>query len=222
VSTIVLVDVSDSVSDKQLEASKRYVDSLVEATGDGNLQLVTFAEKPVVASRKDDDGKLSSAVRRHVGAGAGTDTQAAMQLAYGLYPDGYLPRMVIVSDGNQTVGDIAVEAYRARELGVKVSWRTFDQDKTSEIRVVGLTAPDDLKVGQPYEVTAEVWSTEPQMATLTLQQDEFANPLEPSKRVELREGKNLVKFKSDAKRAGDLPAAAREVERTPRRRTTRR
>jgi hypothetical protein len=33
-----------------------------------------------------------------------------MQLAYGLYPDGYLPRMVIVSDGNQTVGDVAVEA----------------------------------------------------------------------------------------------------------------
>ena len=61
-----------------------------------------------------------------------------MQLAYGLYPDGYLPRMVIVTDGNQTQGDVAVEAYRAKELGVKVSWRTFNQDKTSEVRVVGV------------------------------------------------------------------------------------
>jgi Ca-activated chloride channel family protein len=201
VSTVVLIDVSDSVSDKQLDAAKKYVDSLAEAGGDGNLQLITFAEKPTVG-RPEGNQKLSELIKRHSGAGAGTDTQAAMQLAYGLYPEGYLPRLVIVSDGNQTVGDLAVEAYRAKDLGVKVSWRTFDQDKTSEIRVVGLTAPEDLKVGQPFEVTAEVWSTEPQTATLSLMQDEFANPLEGSKRVELREGKNLVKFKSDAKRAG--------------------
>src|SRR5262249_35469912 len=175
--------------------------SLESTQGTGALQLVTFAEKPTVA-RKPDNEKLSAAVQRHAGAGAGTDTQAAMQLAYGLYPDGYLPRMVIVSDGNQTQGDVAVEAYRARELGVKVSWHTFDQDKTSEVRVVGVTVPDDIKVGQPFDVTGEVWSTEKQTVTLSLQQDEFPNPLEPSKTLELREGKNLVKFKSDAKHAG--------------------
>ncbi|HEU4733669.1 MAG TPA: VWA domain-containing protein [Kofleriaceae bacterium] len=201
VATVALVDVSDSVSDKQLAAARAYVDSLEAAAGEGNLQLVTFAEKPVVR-RKQDGKQLSASIERHPGAGAGTDTQAAMQLGYGLYPDGYVPRMVIVSDGNQTQGDVAVEAYRAKELGVHVSWRTFDQDKTSEIRVVGVTVPDEIKVGQPYDVTAEVWSTEPQRATLALQQDEFPNGLEPLKEVELREGKNLVKFKSEAKHAG--------------------
>jgi uncharacterized membrane protein len=201
VATVVLVDVSDSVSDKQLAAARDYVNTLEAAAGEGNLQLVTFAEKPTTA-RKQDGKPLSASIDRHTGGGAGTDTQAAMQLGYGLYPDGFVPRMVIVSDGNQTEGDVAVEAYRAKELGVRVSWRTFDQDKTSEIRVVGVTVPDDIKVGQPYEVTAEVWSTEPQRATLALQQDEFPNGLEPIKQVELREGKNLVKFKSDAKHAG--------------------
>jgi Mg-chelatase subunit ChlD len=204
VATIALVDVSDSVSDKQLAAARGYIDALAAASGEGdggNLQLITFAEQPT-AVRKPDGRPLSSAIARHVGGGAGTDTQAAMQLAYGMYPDGYIPRMVIISDGNQTQGDVAVEAYRAKELGVRVSWRTFDQDKTSEIRVVGVTVPDDLKVGQPYDVTAEVWSTEAQKVTLALQQDEFPNGLEPVKDVELREGKNLVKFKSDAKHAG--------------------
>jgi Mg-chelatase subunit ChlD len=201
VSTVMLVDVSDSVSDKQLEAAKKYVDDFEAKQGDGNLQLVTFAEKPTVV-RREDGKALSAGIKRHTGAGAGTDVQSAMQLAYGLYPDGYLPRMVMVTDGNQTAGDAAVEAYRAKELGVKVSWRTFDQDKTSEVRVVGVTVPEDIKVGQPYEVTAEVWSTEKQNVTLALQQDEFPNPLEPQKTLELREGKNLIKFKSDAKHAG--------------------
>jgi Mg-chelatase subunit ChlD len=198
---VLLVDVSDSVSDKQLDAAKKYVDEFESSVGDGNLQLITFAEKPAVV-RKDGDQPLSAAVKRHVGGGAGTDVQSAMQLAYGLYPDGYLPRMVLVTDGNQTAGDAAVEAYRAKELGVKVSWRTFDQDKQAEVRVVGVTVPDDIKVGQPYEVTAEVWSTEAQNVTLSLQQDEFPNPLDPVKQVALREGKNLIKFKSDAKHAG--------------------
>ena len=201
VATVALVDVSDSISDKQLAAAKQYIDQLEDSEGSGNLQVITFAEKPRVV-RAPDQGKLSAAIERHPSGGAGTDIQAAMQLAYGIYPSGYIQRMVVISDGNQTQGDAAVEAYRAKELGVKVSWHTFDQDKTAEVRVVGLTVPDDLKVGQPYEVTAEVWSTEAQKATLSLQQDEFPNGLEPSKDVELREGKNLIKFKSDAKHAG--------------------
>ncbi len=203
VSTVVLVDVSDSISDRQLSAAKDYVDQIEaqEKTGDGNLQLITFAEKPT-AVRKPEGQKLSAAIARHAGAGAGTDIQAAMQLAYGLFPDGYLPRIVIVTDGNQTEGDAAVEAYRAHDLHVPVSWRTFDQDKTAEVRVVGVTVPDDIKVGQPFDVTAEVWSTEKQNVTLALQQDEFPNGLEPQKTLELHEGKNIIKFKSDAKRAG--------------------
>jgi Mg-chelatase subunit ChlD len=198
VATVVLVDVSDSVSDKQLDAARAYLADIAAAQGDGSLQVIGFAEKPAVV--RASGGKFE--IKRHVGAGAGTDVQAAMQLGYGLFPDGYLPRMIVVTDGNETSGDIAVESYRAKDLGVRVSWRTFDQDKTSEIRVIGLTLPDDVKVGQPFEVTAEVWSTEAQHATMTLTQDDFPNPLDPTKSVDLREGKNLVKFKSEAKRAG--------------------
>ena len=200
VSTIVLVDVSDSISDKQLAASKHFVNELATTEGQGNLQVITFAEQPTVA--RATTGGLAAAIQRHANGGAGTDIQSAMQLAYGLFPQGFVPHLVVISDGNQTEGDIAVEAYRAKDLGVKVSWKNFEADPTSEVRVVGVTTPDEIKVGQPFDVTAEVWSTERQTVTLALQQDEFPNGLEGSKIVELREGKNLVKFKSEAKRAG--------------------
>ena len=87
VATVVLVDVSDSISDKQLAAAKAYVDDLEKSEGAGNLQLITFAEKPLVV-RKSSGKPLSAAIARHAGAGAGTDTQAAMQLGYGIFPDG--------------------------------------------------------------------------------------------------------------------------------------
>ena len=203
VATVVLVDVSDSVSDAQLAAARKYVGELDAAGGDDTwMSVITFAEKPQVA--KKDEGAF--VITRHVtGAargGAGTDIQAAMQLAYGLFPAGHLPRMVLVTDGNQTAGDLVSEAYRAKDMEVKVSWKTFAEDQVKEIRVVGLGLPDEIKVGQPFEVTAEVWSTHAEKVTLNLRQDEFPNPLEPSKEVELREGVNRIAFKAEAKRAG--------------------
>jgi len=54
VATIVLVDVSDSVSDKQLAAARGYVDQLAAASGEGNLQLITFAEQPIAVPRSTE------------------------------------------------------------------------------------------------------------------------------------------------------------------------
>jgi Ca-activated chloride channel homolog len=211
VATVVLVDVSESVSDPQLAAARSYVDELEKVKGRGWISVITFAEKPRVAKRE----RGHFVVERHHataipgkpttasgGGGAGTDVQSAIQLGYGLYPSGYLPRMVIVSDGNQTRGDLLSEAYRAKDMGVRLSWRTFAQDQVQEIRVVGLHVPDEIKVGQPFEITAEVWSTHAETVTLSLRQDEFPNALEPSKSVDLHEGVNRVAWKSEAKRAG--------------------
>ncbi len=238
VATVLLVDVSESVSDGQLSRAREYARSLAEARDPRDrLYVVTFAERPRLVSAiggdaadvfggasgggTDGDGAsggggdgsaadgnagadddFASALVRHRGANAGTDIQAALQLAYGLLPAGYLPRLVVVSDGNQTRGDILAESYRAAELGVRMSWRNFGDERNEEIRVVGLQVPDEVKVGAPFEVTAEVWSTHDDEVTLTLNQDAFPNPLDPRKTVTLREGINRVKFKTQAQRAG--------------------
>lgn len=196
VATVVVVDVSDSVSDAQLAAARDYLAKLEAARGEGDsFQVVSFAEKPRVV-RKGADGAWP--VARHDGEGAGTDIQAAMQLAYGLYPPDHLPRMVIVSDGNQTGGDLLTESYRALEMGVKVSWENFPDDQVKEIRVVGLSVPDEVKEGQPFEVTAEVWSTHADTATLVLKREASLDPPD-TKEVQLQEGVNRIKFKTEVK-----------------------
>ena len=199
VATVVLVDVSDSVTDAQLEEARRYLKTFQDARREQDrLYVVSFAERPRVV-RTDRGEELA----RHEGEGAGTNLQAAMQLAYGLYPDGHLPRMVLVTDGNQTAGDVLVESYRAAELGVKVSWRAFEPERRPEVQILGLSLPDEVKVGQPFQVTAQVWSTHDQEITLALSQDEFPNGREPRKTVKLEAGrKTKVTFTSEAKRAG--------------------
>jgi len=198
VATVVLVDVSESVSDKQLDEAVAYVADIAKAKSeDDKLYVVTFAERPRLV--REEKGET---IERHAKRSAATNIQVAMQFAYGLFPDGYLPRVVIISDGNETGGDLLVESYRAEELGVRVSWQVFATDRVKEIRIASLRLPDEIKVGAPFEVKAEIWSTHEEEITLRLQQDDFPNGLEPSKRVKLHAGMNLVKFKSQAKRAG--------------------
>ena len=198
VANVVLVDVSESVSDRQLDAARTYIASLAKAKAeDDKLYVITFAERPRLVRGNDP-----LAVARHPGAGAGTNIQAAVQLAYGLFPNGYLPRMLVISDGNQTGGDVFVESYRAEEFGVRLSWQSFPENKVEEIRVVALHIPDEIKVGAPFNVVGEIWSTHEEQVTLALYQDEFPNGLDPRQTVKLHEGVNRVTFKSQAKRAG--------------------
>jgi Ca-activated chloride channel family protein len=201
VATVILCDVSPSITDKQLAAAQKYVDDAFRARkGDDQLFVVSFAERPrTLTSATPGKAPL---LTRHEGELAGTDIQAALQLAYGLYPPGYLPRAVVVSDGNQTSGDVLAEAYKAHEFGVKVSWQVFDADRAKEIRVVALHLPDEVKVGAPFEIVGEVWSTHDEQVTLNLRQDDFPNGLEPSKTVQLHEGVNRIPFKTEAKAAG--------------------
>jgi Mg-chelatase subunit ChlD len=200
VATVLLADVSESISDKQLAAAQAFVDqAFAERRGDDSLSVVTFAERPRVVRPVDGHAPR---LLRHAGAGAGTDLAAALQLAYGLYPPGTLPRAVILSDGNQTSGDLLAEAYQAHDFGVRVSWKVFAADPHRELRAAALRLPDHLKVGAPFDVSAEVWSTGTAEATLSLQQDDFPNPLDPRKTVTLHEGVNRVSFKSEARAAG--------------------
>jgi uncharacterized membrane protein len=200
VATVVLVDVSQSISDKQLAAAQKYVDDAWAARKDKDqLQVISFAERPRTLAAKE--GKAPR-LARHEGEGKGTDIQAALQLAYGLYPPGYLPRAVVISDGNQTTGDVLTEAYKAQEFGVRVSWQVFESDQQKEIRVVSVRLPDEIKVGAPFEVVGEIWSTHAEEVVVSLRQDDFPNGLEPVKTVQLHEGVNRVTFKSEAKNAG--------------------
>jgi uncharacterized membrane protein len=201
VATVILADVSESISDKQLAAEQAYIDEVFAArTPKDLLHVVTFAERPTVV-RATQDGRAPR-IARHPQGGAATDIQRALQLAYGLYPPGYLPRAVILSDGNQTSGDLLAEAGKARDFGVRVSWKVFPEDARREIRAVAIHLPEKINVGAPFEVTGEIWSTGDESATVTLQQDDFPNLLEPAKTVTLHEGVNRVPFKSEAKAAG--------------------
>ena len=217
VCTVYLVDVSESVPDAALEDARAEIQKGLDARPeDGLVRIISFARRPRVVPLADG-AKQAPAIERHealgdaskarLGLGAATDVASAMQLAYGLYPAGYLRRAVILSDGVQTDGDMLAEANRARQFGVKVFAIPYRRPVPGEVAVRDLRVPDKVRVGEPFQLHAQVFSSRPQSVKATLKQGEAINGLDGVRTVELKAGDNDVAFKSVVRVAGEVTYA---------------
>jgi len=216
IAAIVLVDVSDSVSDEALGDAAKVVDeALRRKRKDDVVKVVTFAQRPRLVESEDAEGaSVSPKLERHKeregssetkgGAGAGSNLQAALQLAYGLYPPGYLRRAVLVSDGVETDGDILAEANRAKEHGVQLSTVPYRREPPPEVAVRELLLPERVKVGETFEVKADVFATRATKARAKLFQGATLNGLDGVRELDLKPGPNSVVFKSVVRLPGEV------------------
>jgi uncharacterized membrane protein len=215
VATVYLVDVSDSVPDEALEDAQTLVDEAYTLKeGDDLVRIVTFAVRPrLLEPETDEGGDKPPRLQRHaVVEGAdnpngGSNLQAALQLAYGLYPPGYLRRAVLVSDGLQTDGDVLAEANRAAEHGVKLHTIAYKRPPPAEVAVRALDMPERVKVGETFEIKADVYASRKTKAKARLYQGETLNGLDGIKDLELEPGANEVVFKSVVRVPGEVTYA---------------
>lgn len=223
--TVYLVDVSESVPDAAIEDARvEITKALEEKPSDALVRVVTFAKRPRVVPLSDD-AKEAPALERHdvvaddpnrkastgaptrTGLGAATDLASALQLAYGQYPAGYLRRAVILSDGVQTDGDLLAEANRAKAFGVRIFTTPYHRPVPGEVAVRDLRVPDKVRVGEPFNLHANIFSSRAQKVRATLKQGEAINGLDGVRAVDLSPGDNDVTFKSVVRVAGDVTYA---------------
>jgi Mg-chelatase subunit ChlD len=212
VCTAYLVDVSDSVPDLALADARAAVQAALDAKDpDARIRVITFAKRPRVVALADD-AKEAPEIARHdasrgaerLGLGSATDIASAMQLAYGLYPAGYLRRAVILSDGVETDGDMLAEANRAKELGVKVFVVPYKRAVPGEVAVREISGPDRVHVDEPFLLHAKVFSTRAEKVRFVLKQGEAINGLDGVRSVDLAPGENDIAWKSIVRVPGEV------------------
>lgn len=217
VCTVFLVDVSDSVQDASIEDARKVVEQALQAKKKDDLvRLVTFARRPRLVALEDKDGKLivpPVGKLRHetpdepkdpVDPGAGSDLQAALQLAYGVFPPGYLKHAVLMSDGVETDGDVLAEANRARGFGVKLYAVPYRRPPPGEVALKTLHLPDKVDIGQPFDITADIYASRSEKAHARLYQGVTLNGLDSVRDLDLKPGNNEIKFKSVVRVGGPV------------------
>jgi Ca-activated chloride channel homolog len=221
VASVFCIDVSDSVQDPAIEQARRWVEEAVaKKRTDDVIKVISFAERPRLLELDASSdklelppvaelrhGKAQAGGKTHGKASAATNIQAALELAYGVLPAGYLKRVVVLSDGVETQGNVLAEANRARQFGVKVFSVPYRQPPPGEVAVRELHVPDKVDVGQAFDVTASVYSSRSTKARARLYKGETLNGLDGVREVELTPGENELKFQSVVRVGGEVSYA---------------
>lgn len=120
-----------------------------------------------------------------------TDIGSAIRLGTAAFPETGQKRLVLLSDGNENLGDAMGAVAAARALGVSIDVVPMGVARGGDVSVQKVGIPSKLKTGQTFDVSIFVQSDTNRAATLRLfQNDRYLG----EQKVELSAGKNLFTF----------------------------
>lgn len=169
--TIFVLDRSDSIPSKDIVRAERFVSDAIQSMGPNDMSGVIAFGQSAVVDRAPGGRRALGPIQSKVDASA-TDLASAIRLATANFPQGKTKRIVLLTDGAETAGDAIDPADIARQDGVTIDTVTLgERGGNAEALVASLTAPLDVRTGQPFELRAVVESTGPATATLELDKD---------------------------------------------------
>ncbi|SDY13981.1 Putative glutamine amidotransferase [Evansella caseinilytica] len=189
VHTVFVVDRSDSISD-------------------ANAEMTAFIREAVAAKGPDDSFAIVSvgrdaAVERMLGAQTSfssdwskadtdyTNIEAGMQIASSLLSKEGAGRIVVLSDGNETVGDALQQAGMMKEQGIGVDVVPLYREKIKDVSLEEFNVPRQMFKGEQAALTLSVNSTEETAATVRIL---LNNEVVVQETVMLKEGTNSFRF----------------------------
>jgi uncharacterized membrane protein len=185
-----LLDRSDSVPSQQQEAAKEYVNKSAKPKKNvDKAGVIVFGNEASIESSPNAAVDLQK-IQAVVGTDR-TDLAAAIRLGTAAFPENGQKRLVVMSDGNENVGDAMSAVLAAKPLGVTVDVVPMGLARANDVSVQKVQVPAKLKKGQAFEVKIFVQADQATPATVRLYRNE---QYLGEQKVELAAGKNLFSF----------------------------
>jgi len=164
------VDESLSIGDEGRSKAEQYLMSATSDRSSDRFSVLPFAETALDTPDHDERNSWQS----------GTDLQAAIDMAVaGITPE-YVPHVVLLSDGNQTIGDaMGTVSTRAG----RISTVALESRTEPELQVSAVNVPAQVADGEPFVIEVVVDANHDDQAIVEVYRDDY--------RI-LAEGKSLV------------------------------
>lgn len=162
--TVLAVDRSASI-DANMAATERRWEQQVARVCPAPCRIVEFAQG--ARSRSDQAGTLPAKPSL---SAAGSDLEAGVRLALRAVPQG--GRIALLSDGNQTEGDVLAAGKAARAAGVQVDAVPLADPRRRDAAITRIAAPQAVHAGDPIPLMVTIRSSIAAKATLYLTHDD--------------------------------------------------
>lgn len=185
-----LLDRSDSVPSIQQEQAREYVNKSFANKKEGDRAgVLVFGTE---ASLESSVSPVVDVPKIHAIVGTErTDIAGAIRLATAAFPETGQKRIVLISDGNENMGDAISAVNAAKPLDVTIDVVPVGARRGQDVSIQKVSLPNNLKKGQTFEVKIFAQADQAQTATVRLyRNDQYLD----AAKVELSAGKNLFSF----------------------------
>jgi uncharacterized membrane protein len=203
-SLVYVVDVSHSIASRGIEDAAVKIEELNRALAPAHTRIVAFGKTAAVlrdvsalrelAKLEDSDESAGSPVDR-----GGTDLEAALDVARAELAPGYVPRIILFSDGDPTAGDTSAAVARLAADGIPVFSEPSAVRSLGDTWVDGLDVPARIGAGESFIATVRIGSQRETPATVELRAD---GTVVATRRVDLGRGVTPVALDAAVPTAG--------------------
>ena len=219
------VDRSESIGEEGNEAIDAFLSKAALGVGSNRFAVLPFASEPGSMRSGDDALKAMKARANPVpkndafaGKPAtlpddvqgldrkGTDLAKALQVAAAAIPPFYVPRIVLLSDGNATAGEV-LEAAAALKGKVEVLTAPLPVRADPEVQLSAVSAPAQVLQGEPFNAEVLIDSNhDDDQGQLEVYRGDIKVAGQP---VKLKKGENRIILKQTIDLGGLTPMTAR-------------
>jgi Ca-activated chloride channel homolog len=206
VAVAILADTSASVSPADLKEESQFASSVDRARGRNWTRVIPFARATRNASAQENF-KSGWQLRYTAGsAGRATNLESAIRDGAASVPAGMVPRILLLSDGNENLGSAARAIWQAQQLGIPVDTVPVAGRPKPGLRLESVTMPGQVFSGERFPVEITVESPRSTAATVELTAEGKSLGANP---VELAAGSNRVRLNANINSAGAIELAGK-------------
>lgn len=153
--TIYCLDQSESVPLVKRNLMLEYVVREVKSHRRSNDQagVIVFGRDAVIeVPPLTGDLPTVGRIEARLGRTDATNLESALKLAQASFPEGSMRRVVVVTDGNENIGNARAIAPKLADSGIGIDVVPVELGSRSEVMVEKLVAPNDARKGQPLDM----------------------------------------------------------------------
>ncbi|MDG2381935.1 MAG: FixH family protein [Pirellulaceae bacterium] len=181
---VVAIDQSRSVGEEGQQLIRDWIANAQAAAGDARVVFLPFAATPGNVSEDFLAANDRAGIRPAGWSDLASNLAAAVETARAVIPPNYVPEVVLLSDGNQTVADV----HRIASLGeIPISTIPLPDPRDPEVQLSAVDVPTQVREGEPFNLEVVIDSTRQQSAELNLFRDDLKID---TKTVRLQIGEN--------------------------------
>jgi uncharacterized membrane protein/Mg-chelatase subunit ChlD len=153
---IYVVDESLSIPENLKPAMIEYVDREIRTHRQAHIAdragVVVFGGEPAIEHPPYDENiQVTYNTESHIDR-EHTNLAAALRLAQATFPEDSARRVVLLTDGNENVGDGLTQARSLAESGIGIDVMPIRYPPRSEVAVEKVVIPPDVNRGQPFDL----------------------------------------------------------------------